>query len=94
MGATRLDAVPVSHHQAVDRLGTGLLASAWSADGVVEAVELPHNRFCIGVQWHPEQSPTETALFDAFVQAARERQLARSLPLHLDTALAATLPAS
>jgi putative glutamine amidotransferase len=94
MGATRLDAVPVSHHQAVDRLGAGLLASAWSADGVVEAVELPHNRFCIGVQWHPEQSPTETALFDAFVQAARERQLARSLPLHLDTALAATLPAS
>ncbi|MDQ0735942.1 gamma-glutamyl-gamma-aminobutyrate hydrolase family protein [Arthrobacter agilis] len=93
-GATRLDAVPVSHHQAVDRLGPGLVASAWSHDGVVEAIELPSSRFCIGVQWHPEQSPTETALFDAFVQAARERQLARALPLHLDSALEAALPAS
>lgn len=86
MGATHLDAVPVSHHQAVDRLGLGLQASAWSVDGIVEAIELPQNRFCIGVQWHPEQSPTDTALFDAFVQAARERQLGRTLPLHLDGA--------
>ncbi|WP_104119007.1 gamma-glutamyl-gamma-aminobutyrate hydrolase family protein [Arthrobacter sp. B1805] len=79
MGATRLDAVPVSHHQAVDELGAGLHAAAWSADGIVEAIELPRNRFCIGVQWHPEQDPTETSLFDAFVRAAREQQLARAL---------------
>ncbi|MHA7217580.1 gamma-glutamyl-gamma-aminobutyrate hydrolase family protein [Arthrobacter sp. MDT1-48-3] len=86
VGGTRVEAVPVSHHQAVDRLGLGLQAAAWSDDGVIEAIELPQNRFCIGVQWHPEQSPTETALFDAFVQAARERQLGRTLPLHLDGA--------
>jgi putative glutamine amidotransferase len=91
MGATRLEAVPVSHHQAVDRLGLDLQASAWSGDGVIEAIEAPHNRFCIGVQWHPEQSPTETALFDALVQAARERQLRRSLPVHVDGALEAGL---
>ncbi|RJT83112.1 gamma-glutamyl-gamma-aminobutyrate hydrolase family protein [Arthrobacter cheniae] len=87
LGCTHVEAVPVSHHQAVDRLGSGLQASAWSAHGVVEAIELPQNRFCIGVQWHPEQSPTETALFDAFVQAARERQLGRSLPIQVDAAL-------
>lgn len=93
-GRQRLEGAPVSHHQAVDRLGLGLQASAWSADGVVEAVELPHHRFCIGVQWHPEQSPTETALFDAFVQAARERQLARSRAVSLEDALQdAVLPA-
>jgi putative glutamine amidotransferase len=86
LGRHRLEGAPVSHHQAVDRLGLGLRASGWSADGIVQAVELPHNRFCVGVQWHPEQSPTETALFDAFVQAARERQLGRTLPLHLDGA--------
>ncbi|MHA7178919.1 gamma-glutamyl-gamma-aminobutyrate hydrolase family protein [Arthrobacter sp. MDB2-24] len=84
LGATHLDAVPVSHHQAVDRVGLGLQASAWSRDGIIEAIEFPSNRFCIGVQWHPEQSPTETALFDAFVHAARERQLGRALPLRVE----------
>lgn len=38
------------HHQAI--LDTGsLTATAWSLDGVIEAVEGPH---CFGVQWHPE----------------------------------------
>ncbi|TKV26161.1 hypothetical protein FDK12_14255 [Arthrobacter sp. NamB2] len=46
---------------------------------MIEAIGLPRNRFCIGVQWHPEQDPTETSLFDAFVRAAREQQLARAL---------------
>ncbi|MHA7279350.1 hypothetical protein ACX80H_06325 [Arthrobacter sp. MDT2-2] len=51
---------------------------------MIEAIEFPADRFRIGVQWHPEQSPTETALFDAFVHAARERQLGRALPLQID----------
>lgn len=46
-------AVPTYHHQAVDRLGEGLLASAYAADGTVEAVELPEG-WVLGVQWHPE----------------------------------------
>ncbi len=43
------------HHQAVDRLGEGLIASARSEDGLVEAIELPGRSFCLGVQWHPEE---------------------------------------
>jgi putative glutamine amidotransferase len=41
------------HHQAVDQLGDGLSAVAFSDDGVVEAIELK-GAHAIGVQWHPE----------------------------------------
>ncbi|WP_374195703.1 gamma-glutamyl-gamma-aminobutyrate hydrolase family protein, partial [Streptomyces sp. MBT53] len=46
--------VPTFHHQAVDRLGAGLVVSAWAEDGTVEAVELPSADWVLGVQWHPE----------------------------------------
>jgi putative glutamine amidotransferase len=46
--------VPVHHHQALDRLGAGLVATAHAADGTVEAVELPGAAWVLGVQWHPE----------------------------------------
>ncbi|WAX80909.1 gamma-glutamyl-gamma-aminobutyrate hydrolase family protein [Streptomyces sp. KMM 9044] len=46
--------VPAFHHQAVDRLGEGLVPSAYAADGTVEAVELPTGAWVLGVQWHPE----------------------------------------
>ncbi|MEU8470352.1 gamma-glutamyl-gamma-aminobutyrate hydrolase family protein [Streptomyces sp. NPDC029006] len=48
--------VPTYHHQAVERLGAGLVPSAYAADGTVEAVELPveGGRWVLGVQWHPE----------------------------------------
>ncbi|MEU5346040.1 MULTISPECIES: gamma-glutamyl-gamma-aminobutyrate hydrolase family protein [unclassified Streptomyces] len=46
--------VPTYHHQAVDRLGTGLAPSAHAADGTVEAIELSGPGWVLGVQWHPE----------------------------------------
>ncbi|WP_247706883.1 gamma-glutamyl-gamma-aminobutyrate hydrolase family protein [Streptomyces liliiviolaceus] len=46
--------VPTYHHQAVGRMGTGLVASAFAEDGTVEAVELPGPGWTLGVQWHPE----------------------------------------
>ncbi|MFF5342793.1 gamma-glutamyl-gamma-aminobutyrate hydrolase family protein [Streptomyces althioticus] len=46
--------VPTYHHQAVDRLGTGLIPSAYAEDGTVEAVERPDGPWVVGVQWHPE----------------------------------------
>lgn len=46
--------VPTYHHQAVDRLGAGLVVSAHAADGTVEAVELRSPGWVLGVQWHPE----------------------------------------
>ncbi|WP_416969203.1 gamma-glutamyl-gamma-aminobutyrate hydrolase family protein [Streptomyces sp. 4F14] len=48
--------VPTYHHQAVDRVGTGLVASAHAEDGTVEAVEVAERGggWVLGVQWHPE----------------------------------------
>jgi putative glutamine amidotransferase len=59
--------VQCSHHQAIDRLGKGLLVTARSDDGVVEAVEA-EDGFLVGVQWHPEQS-RDTRLFSELVAA-------------------------
>jgi putative glutamine amidotransferase len=75
--------VPTYHHQAVDLLGDGLRAVAWSEDGVTEAVEpgpselggLPG--FVLGVQWHPEQGE-DMRLFGALASAAAERAAARA----------------
>lgn len=71
--------VTTRHHQAVDRVGTGLVVSAQADDGLVEAVEgSPPGRFLIGVQWHPErnpEAPASRALFDAFVAACASRGL-------------------
>ncbi|GHF49067.1 gamma-glutamyl-gamma-aminobutyrate hydrolase PuuD [Amycolatopsis bartoniae] len=58
------------HHQAIDALGTGLRAVGWAADGTVEAVELPGERFVLGVQWHPEQDIEDVRLFAALVEAS------------------------
>ncbi len=61
------------HHQGVDRLGEGLLASGVSMlDELPEAIELADARFVLGVQWHPEADVTSSvvgALVDAAVAA-------------------------
>ena len=72
MGRTHAE-VNSFHHQAVDRLGHGLRAVAWSGDGVIEGVEAPGRPFVIGVQWHAEtlvHRPEHAALFSALVDAA------------------------
>ncbi|MEV8555911.1 gamma-glutamyl-gamma-aminobutyrate hydrolase family protein [Streptomyces sp. NPDC051917] len=62
--------VPTYHHQAVDRLGAGLVPSAYAADGTVEAVELPAERgWVLGVQWHPEMGE-DLRVMSALVTAA------------------------
>jgi len=66
-----LDA-PTHHHQAVDRLGDGLVATAWAADGTVEGLEVAGGTvFAVGVQWHPEEGD-DPRLFEALVTAAAE----------------------
>jgi len=64
--------VPVNsrHHQAVADAGSARV-TARSADGIVEALELPGARFALGVQWHPESldAADRGPLFTAFVQA-------------------------
>ncbi|HWG02129.1 MAG TPA: gamma-glutamyl-gamma-aminobutyrate hydrolase family protein [Trebonia sp.] len=71
-------AVPTHHHQAVDKLGDGLVAVAWAGDGIVEAIEseLPGN-FVVGVQWHPEAG-TDPRLFQALIAAAGRYAAART----------------
>lgn len=60
------------HHQAVDRIGEGLIVSGRARDGVIEAIELP-DQWALGVQWHPEAGDRRE-LFHAFAEAAREQQ--------------------
>jgi putative glutamine amidotransferase len=66
------------HHQALDRLGQGLIVSANAADGTVEAVEpaAAGDPWFLGVQWHPEDTaatdPAQHAIFAALAGAARE----------------------
>ncbi|MER5256455.1 gamma-glutamyl-gamma-aminobutyrate hydrolase family protein [Streptomyces sp. NPDC002855] len=61
--------VPTYHHQAVDRLGQGLVVSAYAEDGTVEAVELPSAEWVLGVQWHPEAG-ADLRVMSALVRAA------------------------
>lgn len=61
------------HHQGVDVLGAGLVATGWSRDGLVEAIERDR-AWMLGVQWHPEDTadadPAQQRLFDALVERA------------------------
>ena len=70
-GAASL-AVNSAHHQAVKTAGPGLVIDAIAEDGVVEGIEDPRRRFCLGVQWHPEfgLSDGDRRIFRAFIEAA------------------------
>ena len=67
--------IPVNsfHHQAVKYDGRGLVATGWSEDGLIEAIENPASTFALGVQWHPElmcqRSKQHLAPFAAIVEA-------------------------
>ncbi len=68
-------AVNSHHHQAVDLVGENLLATAWSADGLIEALEDPRkDRFVVAVQWHPElgweTDRFSQNLFERFIKEA------------------------
>jgi putative glutamine amidotransferase len=64
------------HHQAVKRVAAGFRVSATAPDGVIEAIEDPAARFCLGVQWHPEnfwRTGEFRPLFEGFLEAATKR---------------------
>ena len=66
-----------SHHQSVKNLAPSLIASAIAPDGIVEAIESPHHRFFLGIQWHPEflfeRHRVHRLLFEGFLRAASHR---------------------
>ena len=63
-----------SHHQAVRDPGSALV-NARAADGVIEGIEDPAYRFCLGLQWHPEFliDPGDARVFAALAEEARAR---------------------
>ncbi len=69
------DAIEVNsaHHQAARDVGEGVIVNALAPDGVVEGIEDPRQRFCLGVQWHPEYelSAGGALIFHAFIAACR-----------------------
>jgi putative glutamine amidotransferase len=69
--------VATHHHQSVDRLGAGLVATGWAADGTVEALEHTGAGWVVGVQWHPEVHDG-AALFAGFVAACARQRAGRS----------------
>jgi putative glutamine amidotransferase len=64
-------AVNCHHHQSV-RAHPGFVAAAHAADGTLEAMEAPGDRFCVAVQWHPETA-ADVGLLAGLVRAAAER---------------------
>jgi len=61
------------HHQSVKTVAPGFQVSATAPDGVIEAIEDPAARFCLGVQWHPEnfwRTGEFRSLFEGFMEAA------------------------
>jgi len=82
LGATRLHVNSI-HHQAVDEVASGLVATAWAPDGIIEGLEIasPSDRFVVGVQFHPEDiqhlDPMRR-LFQRFVERSRGGPTQRS----------------
>lgn len=74
VGTERLS-VNSAHHQAAKDEPPGIVVNARAADGVIEGIEAPGRRFCLGVQWHPEYSISsgDQRIFDAFVAACIRR---------------------
>lgn len=73
LGTTQI-AVNSLHHQSVGEAAPNTCVTAYSPDGVVEALEMPDKKFVLSVQWHPEDlyrgDPAMKRLFKAFVEAA------------------------
>jgi putative glutamine amidotransferase len=72
------------HHQAVETIGADLRATAWTSDGLAEALEeTDGTRWALGVQWHPEvgweKDRLSQAIFRDFVSAARQYSVQRAV---------------
>ena len=71
------DAVVVNttHHQAVKKVGSGLVVNATAEDGLIEGVESSRHSFVLGIQWHPEVlsrlRPDQQRIFAAFVACCK-----------------------
>ena len=73
--------VNTSHHQAMKRIGRGLIVNAIADDGVIEGIESTSHEFVLGVQWHPEVLATrqshQRSIFTSFVDRCKKSRLTR-----------------
>jgi putative glutamine amidotransferase len=67
--------VKSAHHQGLDELGEGVVASGYADDGLVEAIEIPAHAFAVGVLWHPEEDE-RSRVVGSLVSEARDRMKA------------------
>jgi putative glutamine amidotransferase len=67
--------VKSAHHQGIDQLGEGVVASGYAEDDLVETIELPDRTFAVGVLWHPEEDE-RSRVVGALVEEARSRMKA------------------
>lgn len=65
------------HHLAISTVPEGAHVTARADDGTPEALEFPDRTFFLGVQWHPEIMGTQPQLFEALVDAANQRRIAK-----------------
>ena len=67
--------VNTTHHQAVKKIGNGLVVNATAEDGLIEGIESPRHFFVLGVQWHPEvlapRRAPQRRIFSCFIEACR-----------------------
>ena len=72
-----LERVPVntSHHQAIKKVGEGLVVNAIAPDGIIEGIEDPNLTFCLGVQWHPEffVGALDRSIYEGFIEASAKK---------------------
>ena len=87
---TRQLAVNSFHHQAVKEPGEGIRICGWAEDGTAELLEVPHHRFAMGIQCHPEDMyrdvPAFARLFQAFVRTCSESSPERTVPFQMGQA--------
>ena len=67
--------VNTTHHQAVRKVGKGLVVNATAEDGLIEGLESSNHSFVLGVQWHPEilacKDPCQRRIFSSFISASK-----------------------
>jgi putative glutamine amidotransferase len=78
LGDTSPMDVKTYHHQSIADVGDGLIVTARTDDGTIQAVELEGVPFGVAVQWHPEQDPDDLRLFEGLVTAATAHAAERS----------------
>lgn len=91
VGAGPLD-VHSYHHQGIDRLGDGLVVSARTDDGLVQAFESDGDQYLVGVQWHPEENAEDRRLFAGLVREASVFRAERSESVGRSGSVSQNLP--